>query len=277
LRVKGNRAYGQVVAEEGMRLAVERARAHGVACVALIDLMHIGRLADYAISGARAGMVAMVFTATGGAGQIVAPFGGIARRLSTNPFAVAFPSRREYPVVMDMATSVIANGKLRVAKEEGRPVAPGLILDAEGNPTIDPAEVERGGAILPLGGERLGYKGYLMAFLVEALGGLLTGGGFAGIEPEPRFSNPSCLIAIDVRRFRPLADFQDELERLIAYLKATPHREGKEVLYPGEVEERNERERRARGIPLPMTTIRDLQGELDRAGIGTKLEAHAMG
>jgi LDH2 family malate/lactate/ureidoglycolate dehydrogenase len=116
-----------------------------------------------------------------------------------------------------------------------------------------------------------------MAFLVEALGGLLTGGGFAGIEPEPRFSNPSCLIAIDVRRFRPLADFQDELERLIAYLKATPHREGEEVLYPGEVEERNERERRARGIPLPMTTIRDLQDELDRAGIPIRLESHALG
>jgi LDH2 family malate/lactate/ureidoglycolate dehydrogenase len=116
-----------------------------------------------------------------------------------------------------------------------------------------------------------------MAFLVEVLGGILTGGGFCGQTDDPLFNNPSCLIALDVERFRPLAAFQDEIERLIVFLKATPHREGEEVLYPGEVEERCERERRANGIPLPLITVRNLQGELDRFKIGMKLEDLALG
>lgn len=276
VRIRGHRGYGQVVAEEGMRIAVERARQHGSAAVAVVDLMHIGRLADYVISATRQGMLAMIFTATGGSAQIVAPFGGITRRLSTNPFAVGFPSKRKYPVVFDMATSVIANGKLRVARDEGRQVKPGLILDPRGNPSTDPADVDKGGAILPLGGERFGYKGYLMAFLVEAMGGLLTGGGFCGREEDPIFANPSLMIALDVTRFRPLEVFQDELEGLIAFLKATPHGEGEEVLYPGEIEERNERDRSANGIPLPLTTIRNLQGELDKVGSRIKLESRAI-
>ena len=277
VRVRGHRGYGQVVAEEGMRIAVERARKHGAAAVGVVDLTHIGRLADYVIAAARQGMLAMLFTATGGSAQIVAPFGGIARRLSTNPFAVAFPSRREYPVVFDMATSVIANGKLRVARDEGRAVKPGLLLDLAGHPSTDPADVDKGGAILPLGGERLGYKGYLLAFLVEVMGGLLTGGGFCGLVDDPIFCNPSTMLALDVTRFRPLREFQDELDALIAFLKATPHRDGEEVLYPGEMEERCERDRRAHGIPLPMTTIRNLQGELDKVGSEIKLEARAVG
>jgi uncharacterized oxidoreductase len=115
-----------------------------------------------------------------------------------------------------------------------------------------------------------------MAFLVEVLGGLLTGGGFQGQEAHPLFSNPSCLIAIDVERFCPMPMFREELEGLIAYLKSTPAAPGQEVLYPGEVEERSERERRERGIPLPEQTVKNLQGELDRFGISMKLESLAI-
>ena len=274
--LRGNRAYGQIVAEEGMRIAIERARERGVAAVGILENLHIGRLADYVITAAREGMIGMIFAAAGGSAQLVTPFGGIRRRWATNPLAVAFPSRREFPVVFDMATSVIANGKLRVARDEGRPVEEGLMIDGSGNPSTDPADMERGGALLPLG-DALGHKGYLLAFLVEVLGGLLTGAGFAHTEEEPPFSNPSFMIALDVTRFRTLDAFRDELEQLIAYLKATPSRPGEEVLSPGEVEERNERERRANGIPLPMLTMRNLQSELDRFGIGTNLESLASG
>jgi len=276
LLVRGHRGYGQVVAEEGMRLAIERARQHGIACVGVYDLLHIGRLADYVITGAKAGMASLIFTATGGSAAIVAPFGGKARRLSTNPFAFAVPSGREFPVVFDMATSVIANGKLRVAKDAAKGVLPGLIIDKEGNPSTNALDVERGGAILPLGGMDKGYKGYLMGFLVEVLGGLLTGGGFQGKEIDPLFSNPSFMIALDVERFRPMGLFKAELDRLIAYLKATPAAPGMEVLAPGEVEERNERERRRLGIALPEQTVRNLQAELDRFGIPMRLQSLAL-
>jgi LDH2 family malate/lactate/ureidoglycolate dehydrogenase len=226
-------------------------------------------------------MVSFIFTATGGSAAIVAPFGGKARRMSTNPFAMAVPSGREFPVVFDMATSVIANGKLRVAKDAVKGVTPGLIIDKDGNPSTDALDVERGGAILPLGGADKGYKGYLMGFLVEVLGGLLTGGGFQGQgqgkEQDPLFSNPSCLIAIDVERFRPLGLFQQELEQLIAYLKSTPTAPGGEVLAPGEVEERHERQRRRDGIALPEQTVTNLQSELDRYGVRMKLESLALG
>ena len=275
--IRGHRGYGQVVAEEGMRVAVERARKHGIACAAVYDLLNIGRLADYVVSGAKAGMVSFIFTATGGSAAIVAPFGGKTRRMSTNPFAMAVPSGREFPVVFDMATSVIANGKLRVAKDAAKGVTPGLIIDKDGNPSTDALDVERGGAILPLGGADKGYKGYLMGFLVEVLGGLLTGGGFQGKEKDPLFSNPSFLIAIDVERFRPLGLFQQELEQLIAYLKSTPTAPGNEVLAPGEVEERHERQRRKNGIALPEQTVSNLQSELDRYGVRMKLKSLALG
>ena len=237
----------------------------------MTDLTHIGRLADYATQGARAGMVTLVFTAAGGSAQTVAPFGGAQRRLATNPLAAGFPTDRRFPVVMDMATSAVAFGKLWVAQDAGNRMADGLLIDSAGNPTNDPKDAIDGGAILPLGGA-FGHKGYLLSVLVEVMAGLLTGGGFVGKEDNPTFNNCTFMIAIEVEAFLPIQTFKDHLNCLIEYLKATPSKPGEAVLYPGEVEERTELERRERGVPVPAETVRGLKGELDKFGIDLPVE-----
>lgn len=262
----GNRGYGQVGATEAMRVAISRAREHNVAAVGVTDLTHVGRLADYCITASRAGMIGMVFTATGGYSRLVAPFGGAQRRMSTNPIAVGFPSDRADPVVFDLATSAYAEGKFRVFREGGVPTPPDVLLDPAGQPSTDPEDLYRGGAILPLGGAQ-GYKGYLLNFLVEVLGGLLTGGGFVGKEEDPIFNNCTMMIVLNVAAFREMPVFKAELEALIAYLKETVPLEGGEVLSPGEKEARLEAERLANGVPLAETTIGNLQEEMQRYGV----------
>jgi uncharacterized oxidoreductase len=274
--VDGHNGYGQVAAEATMEIAIERARAHGIAGVGVVNLMHVGRLADYAIQAGKAGMIALISTNVGGTAQSVAPFGGIKGRLATNPFAACFPSASHEPVVFDMATSIVAEGKLRVARDGKLTVDDHLIIDKEGNPTNDPSDFYDGGAILPVGGKK-GYKGYLLAFMVEVLAGLLTDGGFVGKEGELGFNNCTFMIVIDVERFRPLDRFKNDIDQMIEHLKNTPSRPGEEVLYPGEVELRSERERRQHGIPLAAETVRKLQAELDRADIPMDLESIAAG
>jgi uncharacterized oxidoreductase len=273
--IDGNWGYGQTAMMQAAEVAIERARAHGVSAVGVTRLMHIGRLADYALAGARAGMVSLVCTTAAGAGATVAPFGSIARRIATNPLAAGFPcSGSRGPVWFDMATSTVAEGKVQVARDAKKPLPEGILIDKSGNPTTNPLDLYEGGAILPAGGSH-GYKGYLMAFMVEVLAGLLTGAGYVGKSENPKFDNCTFMICIDVARFRPLDAFTRELDQLIDYLKATPSRPGEEVLYPGEVEKRREAERRRTGIPLAEETVNKLQAELDRARIPLQLVAQA--
>ena len=134
----GGRGYGQVAADEAMRVAVSRAREYQVAAIGVTDLTHIGRLADYAIAAAEAGMIGMVFTATGGYSRLVAPFGGAERRMSTNPMAVAFPSEREYPVVFAFAPRASSEGQFRVFTTGGPPPREGGPLRQHRGPAPAP-------------------------------------------------------------------------------------------------------------------------------------------
>ncbi len=268
--INGNRCYGQVGAERAMSVAIEKALQHGIAGVGVTNLAHIGRLADYANTASSADCLGLVFTSCGGVSSLVAPFEGLARRMATNPMAISVPSDREYPVVMDMATSVFAEGKLRVMMAAGRSAPEGTLLDKEGKPTTNPADFYAGGALLPLGGAQ-GYKGYLLNFMVEVLAGLLTGGGYAGGDTKAPFNNCTLMIVIDVRRFRELPLFKSELENMIAFLKDTPVEEGKEVLYPGEKEYRHEQAVLKSGVPLAEQTVEAIQEELDRYEVKIQL------
>jgi len=268
--ITGNGAYGQVAAEKAINIAIERGRAHGIAAVGVTNLAHIGRLADYAISAARANCIGMVFTACGGSVTRVAPFEGSSRRMATNPMAIAMPSDREYPIVFDMATSVYAEGKFKVMQASGRSAPEQTIIDKEGQPTTKPGDFYEGGAILPLGGKQ-GYKGYLLNFMVEVLAGVLTGGGCIGRKDNPIFNNCTLMIVLDVERFRELPQFKMELEGMINYLKESSVLEGKEVLYPGEVEARREAEVFKTGIPLAAETVKELQEEMDRYNVSVNL------
>ena len=259
----GNWGYGQPAASAAMDMAIERAAKFQVAAVGVSQLFHIGRLADYALMAAEQGMIGMVFTSAGGFSSLVAPFGGNERRMSTNPMAFAFPHQQPYPVVFDFASCALAEGKFRVMRDGHLAAPKGVLVDKHGNPSTHPPDLYDGGAILPLGGDQ-GYKGYMLNFLMEVLGGLLTGGGFMGKPGNQPFNNCSLMIALNVSAFREVSIFQQEMSALIEYLKATRSPPGGEVLAPGEKEARSEKSRREGGIPLAKTTIERMQAELER-------------
>jgi len=142
--------------------------------------------------------------------------------------------------------------------------------DKEGRPTTKPDDFYEGGAILPLGGKQ-GYKGYLLNFMVEVLAGVLTGGGCIGRKDNPIFNNCTLMIVLDVERFRELPQFKLELEAMITHLQESPVLDGKEVLYPGEVEARREAEVLKTGIPLAAETVKKLQEEMDRYDVSVTL------
>jgi uncharacterized oxidoreductase len=202
---------------------------------------------------------------SGRAPKQVAPFGGREARLGTNPLSIAFPSDLEAPVLIDMATSAVAGGKLLVAQARREPIPLGWLLDREGRPTTDAGAFRAGGVMLPLGGPQ-GYKGSALSFAVETLAAVLPGLGF-GVDPEGRHNDGAFLLAFDPAAFRPLGDFKAEVTAFARYVKATPPAEGfTEVLYPGEIEYRTEQRRRREGIPIEDATWEKLTALARAAG-----------
>jgi uncharacterized oxidoreductase len=262
-RVDGHWGFGQVVSTRAMELAIRKARERRVAVVTVFRQSHVGRLGDYPLMAARAGLVGIMMCDSGRAPKQVAPFGGREARLGTNPLAIAFPSDLEAPVLVDMATSAVAGGKIAVARARRSPIPTGWILDREGRPTTDPAALGEGGVMLPLGGPE-GHKGYVLSFAVETLAAILPGLGF-GVDPAGRHNDGAFLLAFDPGAFLPTDRFRAEVAAFARYLKATPPAEGfAEVLYPGELEHRTALARRRDGIPVEDATWERL-GALARA------------
>jgi len=169
-----------------------------------------------------------------------------------------------------MATSAVAAGKIALAVSRGEPVPLGWIVDAAGNPSTDPGDLRRGGALLPLGGSE-GYKGSGLSAIVEILCGLLTGLGF-GMDPTGRHNDGCFLAVFNVSAFRPLAEFKREVAEFARYLKATPPADGSRgVLYPGEIEYMREQERRANGIDVEDATWSKLRALAARYNLSAEL------
>jgi uncharacterized oxidoreductase len=256
--IDGHWGFGYTVTERAMQLTIDKARQHGVAATTVFRQGHIGRLASYTLMAARANMIGLITADSGRATKQVAPFGGREARIGTNPLSIAVPSDLEAPLFLDMATSAVAAGKVALAVSRGEPIPIGWVVDRDGRPTTDPTQLRQGGALLPLGGTE-GYKGSGLAVIVEILCGLLTGLGF-GQEPTGRHNDGCFLACFDVSAFRPLADFKQEVADFARYLKATPPSEGSAgVLYPGEIEFRQEQQRRREGIDVEDATWQKLQ------------------
>lgn len=252
-RIDGNWGFGQVVTTHAMNLCIAKARQHRIAAVTVIRQSHVGRVGDYPLMASRQGFVGMIFVDSGQSPKQVAPFGGREARLGTNPISISFPSDLEAPILIDMATSAVAAGKLNVARARNKPIPLGWLLDSEGRPTTDPFAHQRGGVMLPLGGPE-GHKGYALSFMVETLSAVLPGLGF-GVDPQGRHNDGAFMWAFDVNAFAPLEKFKKDVGDFARYLKSTPTAEGfSEVLYPGEIEYRTEQERRRNGIPLEDST-----------------------
>jgi uncharacterized oxidoreductase len=255
--VDGHFGFGQVMGEAAMRLALDKCTKFGIAVVALRNGGHLGRIGDWAEMAAAAGKLSLHFVNTGGGGILVAPPGGTERRLSADPIAAAVPVPGRPPIVVDLSTCTIAEGKIRVALNKGTTVPENCLLDSQGRPTTDP-RVFYGtppGSILPLGG----HKGFALGVLVEILAGALSGGSCSrpGVKVV---SNNMLSIVIDPARFVALEAFHQDVADFIAWVKSartiTPDGE---ILMPGEPEHRTRQQRLREGIPLDETTWSQLQ------------------
>ena len=253
--VDAHDGFGQVGAVLATNLAIQKARQYGLASVSLRRASHIGRAGAYPIMIAQAGLIGVAFVNSGRMGLQVAPFGGIDGRLGTNPLAFAAPRRADPPVMVDMTTCTVADGKIRVATNLGKPLPEGWIIDAAGRPSTDPQVYwdEPRGAILPLGGP-LGHKGYALSMMMELCAGGLSGQGMSSGDMRSR-GNGVLFTVYDIAHFGDLEAYYDEVEALVRHVKSSRTAPGvAEVLVPGEPEFHTERERAQSGIPIDETT-----------------------
>jgi LDH2 family malate/lactate/ureidoglycolate dehydrogenase len=255
--------FGQVGAMRGIDLAVGKARAHDVAVVALQRSAHVGRLGEYVVVAAQQGMVGLMICNGTARGGIVAPYGGTARALGSNPIAWAVPGPDDRPIFLDYATSVVAQGKIQVAVDEGHLLPEGWLLDKEGEPTGDPREQSQGGVMLPFGG----HKGYALSAIIELLAGGLSGAGPA-LLPDYERVQGVVLVALRVETFCPLERFRQMAIAFGQELKATRRApDCDEILLPGEPEWRSKAARERDGIPLPARTWERLAETADELGL----------
>lgn len=259
--VDGKFGYGQTVAPQAVRIGIEKCKASGLAAVALRNAGHIGRVGDWAEMAAAEGLVSIHFVNAAGS-VLVAPFGGVERRISTAPYCVGIPREGRGPVVLDFATSLVAEGKVLVASRGGKKLPKGALVDLEGNLSEDPAVLygpyepdgprdhSKGKGAIRAFGE---HKGSGLALICELLGGALTGTGATG--PNRRFANGMFAVYVDPRVVDPANFFDREMSRYIDYFKDTRPAAGVDaVLIPGEVEAKMRAERSTNGVPLPDDT-----------------------
>jgi hydroxycarboxylate dehydrogenase B len=272
--VDGGFGFGQTIAPQAVQIGIDKCRESGAAIVALRNTGHIGRIGDWAEMAAAEKLVSVHFVNAAGS-VLVAPFGGIERRLSTAPFCVGIPTLAGRPVVLDFATSMVAEGKVLVASRGGKPLPADALIGPDGKTSADcallygphtpdgPRDHSVGkGAIRAFGG----HKGSGLALICELLGGALTGNG--ATRPNRRFSNGMLSIYIDPVRIDPDHLFGAEVARYIHYFKsAKPAAGAFEVLTPGEPEERSRLDRTAYGIPLAEETWAAICGTARDVGI----------
>ena len=268
--VDGNWGFGYVINERAMELTIEKAEKSNIAAATVFRQGHVGRLASYPLMAARAGMIGMAWADSGRSPKGVAPFGGRAARLGTNPWAMAVPSDLDGPFCMDFATSAVAMGKIKLAEARGAGGAAWLDRRQGGRPDHRPEEDRRRRAAAA-GRPGEGYKGTALAAMGEIFCGILTGLGF-GVEPTGRHNDGCFLIAIKVDAFRPLLTFRKDVAEFAQYLKDTPPAKGSNgVLYPGEVEHMAETKRGAEGVEIEDATWKKLGALAAEGGIAEQL------
>lgn len=273
LFVDANLALGPVVTIFTMERVIRKAREVGIGWALIRNLTHQGALGYYAQMAAREGMAGIVFVCNP---PNMAPHGAKAPGVHNSPIAISVPARRHYPISLDMATSVVAGGKLWLAVDKGIPIPEGWALDKEGNPTTDPSAV---GALLPFGGP----KGSGLSLMFECLSSVMAGN--PQLEPAllgrqeqsskegplqyvPKHLQNSVVAAVDIATFTDLEEYKDHIDTLIDGLKALPKAEGfDEIFVPGEPEEKTCAVRSRDGIPLPPGTVRNLKNIAERFGI----------
>jgi hydroxycarboxylate dehydrogenase B len=269
LMFDGCRGYGRCVAGEAMAAAIARCRQTGVVALTLANAHHIGRVGAYGELASGAGLVSLHFVNVADHRGLVAPFRGSDARFSTNPVCIALPATdRQPPIVLDMATSAIAMGKVRVARNEGKTVGEGILIDPAGQPSRDPNVMygEPRGALRPFGG----HKGYALAVVTELLAGALSGG--PTIQPgNPRLGgtvNNMLAVLIDPARLAGADWLRREIDGFVDYVKASPPADpSAPVLVPGDPERMAGEERARAGIPVDANTWEEILAAAEKLGL----------
>jgi uncharacterized oxidoreductase len=267
--VDGRFGLGQSIGEQAVRLGIQKATRHGVAVIALRDSGHLGRIGDWPIMAARENLLSLHFVNTSGAGMLVAPFGGISRRLSACPVAAGVPVPGGSPMIVDISMCTIAEGKIKVAFNKGVQLPEGCIIDAHGNPTTDPKIFygDPPGSILSIGA----HKGYALGMITEILAGALTGGSCTNPARADRLTNGMLSIYLDCRKFGPEEAFHQEVRRFIEFVKSAEKIDPSgQILVPGEIEEQTRARRLADGIELDETTWGQILTACNELGISSQ-------
>jgi LDH2 family malate/lactate/ureidoglycolate dehydrogenase len=267
----GDFGLGQLTAFRANELAIERGKEHGMAAVALRRSTHCGAMAYYALRARAADLIGIAIT---NAGMNMTPTGGTQKIIGNNPFAMAVPTTRDWPMVLDMATSVVAGGKLDVARSKGQSIPLGWARDKDGNPTTDPVAA-RAGSLEAVGD----YKGYGMAVMLDVLAGVLSGGRFGGMlgieagrgveagAPPARGEMGQFFMTFNVERFMPLEMFKARMDELIDQIHASPKAPGVDRIYvAGEIEHGLQSERLAQGLPIEESVLAALDTAASEVG-----------
>ena len=274
----GQAGYGQVIGLEATDIAIARANQHGVCVMALANSHHLCRIGQWAEQAVAAGLVSISFVNVISR-SIVAPFGGSDARFGTNPCTIGIPLPGQPPFILDMATSGVAQGKVRVAHNKGEKLPPGLLLDDRGNPTLE----ARYGVIEPFGAlTTFGlHKGYGLAVVCELLGGALTGGGTWHTEDrsKKRVLNGMLSILIDPKKLGTDAVFGREAGEFIAWVKRSPPAPGSDrVRIAGDPERETRARREKEGIVVDANTWLEIHAAGAKVGLdATRLDRLARG
>ena len=256
----GNWGFGPVIATRAVELAIQKAKQTDISSVAVSRCNEAGRLGGYACLAADVEMIGLLVANDHGGGTCVAPHGGVEGRLSTNPIACAVPIQGHDPIVLDMSTSVVASGKIRVKQHREEALPHGWLIDAEGKSTtnaddfydVPPA------ALLPFGGIAA-HKGFGLSVIVDILASALTGAGCSQGE-DARVGNGLFVLVINVASFRGFPGFSAEIERFIEYLKSAKRAAGVDAIrMPGERGWAEQRKQEREGIPIDAETWQQIQ------------------
>jgi uncharacterized oxidoreductase len=282
--VDGKFGFGQTVAPQAVQIGIDKCKAMGLSAVGLRNAGHIGRVADWAEMAAEQGLVSVHFVNAAGS-PLVAPFGSTERRFSTAPYCVGVPVRGRAPLLLDFATSVVAEGKVMVASQGGRPIPADALIGPDGRVSDDAhllygdyetsgkRDIRNGQGAIRAFGE---HKGSGLALMCELLGGALSGNGCA--EPGRRFTNGMFSFYVDPARVDAGGMFPAEVVRYVDFVKhSKPSASGAETLLPGEKEARTRTERLAQGVPLPEETWSLLLDTARSVGLDTDKVQRAAG
>ncbi len=261
----GRNGLGQLIAHEAMVKAISLSKTHGIGAIAVKNSGHFGTAMYYTRMAAQAGCIGFIST---NASPAMAPWGGTEKRVGTNPWSWAAPAGKYPPMMLDIANTAVARGKLYLARQRGEAIPESWAIDELGRATTDPA-AGIAGTILPMAG----HKGYAISILMDALSGVLSGSRFGAsvvgpYVPEGSSGVGHLVLAINIEACRPLGEFEADMKRLIEELKDTPRRpDVEEIFYPGEMEARSEERLKKEGITLPEDTADQLRIEAEKLGV----------